>query len=76
MLKEHCARQHEMAKKQLKSVRENVLDGFASDEIMNYDPPKQQKNSTIKLENLHRLKAKKKAIKTLNKKKNNELHEK
>ena len=76
MLKEHCARQREMAKKHLELVRENVLDGFASDETMNYNPPKQQKNSTIKLKNLHRLKAKKKTIKTLNKKKNNKLDKK
>ena len=57
-----------MAKKHLDTVREKVLDGFESDETMNYEAPKQKKDEAIKLKNLHRLKAKKKAIKTLNKK--------
>ena len=38
-----------MAKKHLESVREKVLDGFESNETINYDPPKQQKDITIKL---------------------------
>ena len=69
LVKEHKARQLEMTKKHLESVREKVLDGFLSDETLQYEAPKQNKDETVKLKNLHRLKAKKKAIRTLNKKK-------
>ena len=69
LVKEHKARQLGMTKKHLESVREKVLDGFLSDETLQYEAPKQNKDETVKLKNLHRLKAKKKAIRTLNKKK-------
>ena len=41
-MKEHKARQLEMAKKHLESVR-GVLDGLESDETMQYEAPKQKK---------------------------------
>ena len=48
-----------MAKKHLELVREKVLDGFESDETLQYEVPKQRKDETVKLKNFHRLKAKK-----------------
>ena len=43
LFKEHKVRQLEMAKKHLESVREKVLDGFESDETLQYEAPKQKK---------------------------------
>ena len=50
MSKDYQARLRETAKKHLELIRERLLDGFASDETMNYDPPAQSKN---KFKNLH-----------------------
>ena len=43
LLKEHKARQLEMAKKHLELVREKVLDGFESDEMLQYEANKPKK---------------------------------
>ena len=43
LLKEYKARQLEMKKKHLGSVRKKVLDGFESDETLQYEAPKQKK---------------------------------
>ena len=43
LLKENKARKLEMARNHLESVREKVLDGFESDEMLQYKVPKQRK---------------------------------